>query len=39
MAIKIDNRLTLNMLLPKIYRLFELSGGKILSIEKSCKLE
>ena len=39
MAIKIDNRLTPNALLPKIYRLFELSGKKILSLEKSWKAE
>jgi unsaturated chondroitin disaccharide hydrolase len=39
MAIKNDNRLTPQELLPKIYRLFELSGDKILSIEKSWKPE
>src|SRR6266850_8120431 len=39
MAIKIDTRLTPQKLLPKIYRLFELSGEKILSIEKSWKAE
>jgi len=37
MAIKIDNQLTPQKLLPKIYRLFELSGEKILSLEKSWK--
>jgi len=35
MFIKIDSRLTPKTLLPKIYRLFELSGEKILSLEKS----
>src|SRR6266498_3243669 len=35
MPIKIDNQLTPQKLLPKIYRLFELSGEKILSLEKS----
>ena len=39
MAIKIDNQLTPKKLLPKIYRLFELSGEKILSLEKSWKPE
>src|SRR6266567_4664784 len=39
MAIKIDSRLTPQKLLPKIYRLFELSGRKILSLEKSWKPE
>src|SRR6266542_4751462 len=37
MAIKIDHRLTPQKLLPKIYRLFEWSGEKILSLEKSWK--
>src|SRR5882762_8934389 len=35
MAIKIDNQLTPQKLLPKIYRLLELSAEKILSLEKS----
>ena len=35
MAIKIDNKLTPQKLVPKINRLFELSAGKILSIEKT----
>ena len=35
MAIKIDNKLTAKKLLPKIERLFDLSGEKILAIEKS----
>ena len=39
MAIKIDSNLTTKKLLPKIYRLFELSGEKILSLEKSWKPE
>ncbi len=39
MAIKIDSNLTTKKLLPKLYRLFELSGEKILSLEKSCKPE
>jgi len=39
MPIKIDNRLTPRKLLPKIYRLFELSAAKILSIEKGWKPE
>jgi hypothetical protein len=39
MAIKINNQLTPQKLLPKIYRLFELSGEKILSIEKLWKPE
>jgi hypothetical protein len=39
MPIKIDQKLTAKKLLPKIYRLFELSGEKILSIEKSHKPE
>lgn len=37
MAIKIDKRLTPKKLIPAIERLFELSGKKILSIEKSWK--
>ena len=39
MAIKIDSNLTTKKLLPKIYQLFELSGEKILSLEKSWKPE
>ena len=39
MAIKIDNNLTAKKLLPKIGRLFDLSGEKILAIEKSWKTE
>jgi unsaturated chondroitin disaccharide hydrolase len=39
MAIKIDAKLTPQKLLPKIYGLFELSGEKILSLEKSWKHE
>jgi len=39
MAIKIDFKLTPQMLLPKIERLFELSAQKILSIEKTWKPE
>ena len=39
MPIKIDSQLTPKKLLPKIYRLFELSAEKILSIEKSWKPE
>ena len=35
MAIKIDDSLTPKTLLPKITRLFELSAGKILSLEKT----
>src|SRR2546421_11054164 len=35
MPIKIDHRLTPQKLLPKINRLFEISAGKILSIEKT----
>src|SRR5712691_4911536 len=35
MPIKIDHRLTPQKLLPKINRLFELSAGKILNIEKT----
>src|SRR3982751_3402201 len=35
MPIKIDRGLTSRKLLPKITRLFELSGGKILSLEKA----
>src|SRR6185503_5464568 len=39
MAIKIDFKLTPQKLLPKIERLFELSGRKILSIDKAWKPE
>jgi len=39
MPVKIDNQLTPKKLLPKIYRLFELSADKILSIEKTWKPE
>src|SRR5437762_2799834 len=39
MAIKIDTKLTAKKLLPKIERLFELSGERILAIEKSWKPE
>src|SRR6267143_6610618 len=39
MPTKIDFNLTPTTLLPKIYRLFELSGEKILSLEKSWKPE
>src|SRR5262245_53894138 len=39
MAIKIDTRLTAQKLVPKIERLFDLSGEKILRIEKSWKPE
>jgi hypothetical protein len=39
MPTKIDNQLTPKKLLPKIYRLFELSAGKTLSIEKSWQPE
>ena len=35
MAIKIDPKLTSQKLVPQIERVFELSGQKILSIEKS----
>jgi hypothetical protein len=35
MSLKIDRTLTARQLLPAITRMFELSGGKILSIEKS----
>src|SRR5438105_7584372 len=35
MPIKIDHRLTPQKLLPKINRLFEISAGKILSLEKT----
>jgi len=35
MALKIDNKLSAKKLLPKVQRLFELSAGKILSLEKS----
>jgi hypothetical protein len=37
MAIKIDSKLTPQKLVPQIERLFELSAGKILSIEKTWK--
>jgi len=37
MAIKIDSQLTPKKLVPQIERVFELSGKKILSIEKSWK--
>jgi unsaturated chondroitin disaccharide hydrolase len=37
MAIKIDSKLTPTKLVPQIERVFELSGQKILSIEKSWK--
>lgn len=39
MPIKIDKALTPQKLLPKIYRLFELSAEKILSIEKTWKAD
>src|SRR5881397_225548 len=39
MAIKIDNKLTVQKLAPKIERLFELSAEKILSIEKTWEPE
>ncbi|MGC3956885.1 MAG: glycoside hydrolase family 88 protein [Verrucomicrobiota bacterium] len=39
MAIKIDSKLTPKKLVPHIERVFELSGQKILSIEKSWKPE
>lgn len=39
MAIKIDSKLTPRKLVPQIERVFELSGQKILSIEKSWKPE
>ena len=39
MAIKIDSRLTAKKLVPKIERLFDLSGEKILNIEKSWEPE
>ncbi len=39
MAIKIDSKLTPKKLVPQIERVFELSGQKILSIEKSWKPE
>lgn len=39
MAIKIDPKLTSQKLVPQIERVFELSGQKILSIEKSWKPE
>jgi hypothetical protein len=37
MPLKIDHHLTAKKLLPKINRLFELSAGKVLAIEKSWK--
>jgi len=39
MAIKIDPRLTVEKLVPKCERLFELSAGKILSLERTWKPE
>ena len=39
MAIKIDSKLTPKKLVPQIERVFELSGQKILSIEKTWKPE
>jgi unsaturated chondroitin disaccharide hydrolase len=39
MAIKIDSKLTPKKLVPQIERMFELSGQKILSIEKTWKPE
>src|SRR5437588_12193320 len=39
MAIKIDNKLTPQKLVPKIGRLFELSAQQILSLEKTWKPE
>ncbi len=39
MPIKIDNRLTTQKLIPAIERMFEISGAKILAIEKSWKPE
>ncbi len=39
MAIKIDNQITPQKLVPKIGRLFELSAQKILSLEKTWKPE
>ncbi len=39
MAIKIDSKLTSKRLLPKLEQLFELSGEKILGIEKTWKPE
>src|SRR5688572_31185604 len=39
MPIKINNQLTAEKLVPKIFRLFELSADKILNIEKSWKPE
>src|SRR6267143_1346426 len=39
MAIKIDNKLTPQKLVPKIGRLFEISAHKILSLEKTWKPE
>src|SRR3974390_41760 len=35
MSLKIDLKLTAQDLLPKVRRLFELSGGKILALQKS----
>src|SRR5690349_2180005 len=35
MSLKIDRKLTAQDLLPKISRVFELSGGKILALQKS----
>src|SRR6266446_5545517 len=35
MPIKIDQRITAQKLLPRIYRLFDLSAGKILALEKT----
>ena len=35
MSIKIDYALTVKKLVPRIERMFELSGEKILSLEKS----
>jgi hypothetical protein len=37
MPLRIDNRLTTRKLLPKIERLFDLSAGKILSLEQAWK--
>src|SRR6266511_581013 len=39
MPLKIDSTLTAQKLLPRLERMFELSGDKILSIEKSWKPE
>ena len=38
MAIKIDRRLTPQKLVPKLERFFDLSGQKILSIQKSWRM-